>query len=117
MENLNRISSFIFFCLCLLVSTSSQATKTLYVQNSFVHLQDFIAENSSYSKTLVCGTPVKLIQEQGKNIKVQFDKTIGYIPTESVSIIPTQCFQEKYPKFFQSLNIDNADLFYWGKLK
>jgi len=26
------------------------------------------------------------------------------------------CFQGKYPKFFDALNLDLAELYYWGRL-
>ena len=115
---MKRLALLIAFSTFVNLDVIAAATmNNLYIQNSFVHLKDFVSSHSSYSQTLMCGTPVELIKELSDHYQVRYDKKVGFIPKSSAVKSPAQCFQEKYPVFFQSLNIDNADLFYWGKLK
>jgi hypothetical protein len=79
--------------------------------------------------TTECGHPVKVykrVSRDGKNIRVSFNRTWklvkvgsyeGYINSVQLGSRKKSCFQDQYPKFFDSLEMGINDMFYWGKLK
>ncbi len=91
-----------------------------------------IHQNASrYSQvltTISCNHPVKVLKEVSKDGKefilfgeenwnlVTVGPYTGYIPTEFMSDQKNECFEEQYPKFFDSLNLDINDLYYWARL-
>ena len=96
--------------------SSSAFAQTYFVKEAFTHLFEFKSEKASYSQTLSCGTPVKVIEENIAWSMVSFNNNVGYVGSSALSKVNPECFHEKYPVFYESLNIDSADLYYWGKL-
>ena len=115
LENLMRklVIGFIFIAISNLAMAQGQI---YFINESFSHLFEFKSDNASYSQTLSCGTPVVVLEKNIAWSKVQFNKNIGFVGTSSLSLKNPECFHEKYPEFYEALNIDSADLYYWGKL-
>lgn len=93
-----------------------EGEQSFFIKESFVHLYDFKSLDSSYKKTFICGTPVKVLEKKGGWAKVRFRNSEGFVKSLALSSLAPQCFHEKYPVFYEALDIDNADLYYWGKL-
>lgn len=86
---------------------------------------------SRYSQvmtTISCNHPVKVMKEISKDGKemimfgdndwhlVTVGPYEGYIPTAFLSETKNICFSEEYPKFFDGLDLDISDLYYWARL-
>jgi len=85
---------------------------------------------SRYSTTLTavaCGHPVKIYQlkKQGLPGMTIFNNDWnyasvgpyeGYIGAEFLSKEKPDCFQDRYPKFFDSFELDISEIYYWGRL-
>ncbi len=76
--------------------------------------------------TISCGHPIKilhLIDAKGKEF-VPNDNWIfakvgayeGFVMKEYLNKQKANCFQDRYPKFFDSFDMDLSELYYWGRL-
>lgn len=111
---MRKLTLGILFLLCSHISLAQG--QVYFINESFSHLFEFKSENASYSQTLSCGTPVEVLEKNIAWTKVRFNKNVGFVGTKSLSLKNPECFHEKYPEFYEALNIDSADLYYWGKL-
>lgn len=107
---MKKVLIFLFLMLCF----SSQG-KTWFTEASFTHLFEFAAAEGTYVDTLPCGSPVHLISEKGSWLYVDWKGKKGFLKKSATAENPPSCFREKYPKFYEALPIDSADLHYWGK--
>lgn len=131
---MNNVKS-LFISTLLLASSPSIAKgaeqkkvldKVMYVNKIFAQVHKNPSRHSIYLTTTECGHPVKVYKLVSKNrTRVSFNRTWkivkvgaydGYIDGEYLSSKKVDCFQDKYPKFFDSLNLEISDMFYWGKL-
>ena len=92
-----------------------------YFQLTFghVHLKPYSYSDSK--TTLQCGQSVKVFDKNPSSLNdwsyVQVGEDLGYIKNEYLNLSrPENCMQTKYPVFFQSLNLDLTDLYYWGRI-
>lgn len=65
--------------------------------------------------------PVKVIQSSKVSVDpswvyVEVAEFRGFILKDYLSDKKPDCIQGKYPKFFDSLNLDLSELYYWGRL-
>ncbi len=76
--------------------------------------------HSSTLTTIACGFPLKILPAQplmpGDFYYVQAGSSIGYVHVSTVSEVQPFCFQDQYPMFFNGLNLDLTELYYWGRL-
>ncbi len=76
--------------------------------------------SDSTSLTIVqCQHSVKLLKKE--NVPegwffVQVGEDQGYVSSKFLSQKRPPCFQEKYPQFYNSLNLDLSEMYFWGKL-
>lgn len=91
-----------------------------YYKNIFGHIHLNPTKDSVSLTTIACGHPLNVtdtFKSSGVDwFIVNIDKKKGYVLKEFVSNQKPLCFQEKYPKFFNSLNLDLTELYYWGRL-
>lgn len=79
--------------------------------------------------TISCGHPVKIYKVRN-NIKEEYQDIFsndwrfvkvgpyfGYLHIDNISTKMASCFQDKYPRFFEAMNLDISQMFYWGKLQ
>lgn len=112
----------IFPILCLLVfSTQSfakdkvQAVK--YYNNPFGNVHQNASMYSSVMTTVACGHPVKVYsQKMGSWVKVKVGASSGYMLESFLSSNRVNCFQDKFPRFFDQFQLGPTDLYYWGRL-
>ncbi|ATH08814.1 hypothetical protein BIY24_12915 [Halobacteriovorax marinus] len=100
--------------------------KVMYVNQLFAQVHKNPSKHSIYLTTTECGHPVKVYKLVSKsNARVLFNRTWkivkvgsydGYMNGDYLSSTKPKCFQDKYPKFFDSLDLEITDMFYWGKL-
>ena len=71
--------------------------------------------------TIQCGYPLKilksnLVKHPDDWSLVEASDIRGFVFNNFLADSKPECFQEKYPKFFEALNMDVAELYYWGRL-
>lgn len=101
--------------------------KTGYLNKMFSHIHQNPSRYSQSMSTVACGHPLKvmkLIQKDGSE-QVTFSKEWslvgtgpyeGYIQSKYISDKRPSCFQDRYPKFFQELELELTEMYYWGRL-
>jgi|GEM_PF-531950 len=99
-----------------------------YFRGSFGHLHQNPSRSSMTLTTIACNHPVKILKVAGAQKKqenllvnkewyfVRVANYDGYLHKDILSEKRVECFQDKYPRFFESLNLEVNDLFYWGKI-
>lgn len=122
--SMESIMKKIFFLLLMSISNFAFCSENImgvyYLENIFGHLHQFPNRNSLSLTTMACGHPVKIIKSEKKNDQVWFYSEIGahkgYINEENVTTKKPDCFQSSYHVFFNNLNLDLAQMYYWGRL-
>lgn len=102
--------------------------KVMYVKSLFAQVHKSPSKYSNYMTTTECGHPVKvykMISKKNSSVRILFNRSWhlvkvgayeGYMNAIQLSSRKTVCFQAKYPKFFDSIDLGINDMFYWGKL-
>ena len=83
-----------------------------------------IHQNPSSSSTtltaIACGHPLKLISGHGKSgkkwMKVKAGLHTGYIDEKFLTKKRPECFQDKFPRFFDGLELGVTEYYFWAKL-
>lgn len=98
----------------------------LYFYQIFGVVHQNPSRYSSALTTISCGHPIKtlrLIDAKGKefipNESWVFAKVgayEGFVMKEYLNKQKVQCFQDRFPKFFDSFDMDLSELYYWGRL-
>ncbi len=99
-----------------------------YYKNMFGHIHKNPSRYSQSLSTLECGHPVKIYaleKEAGRPAQELFEGRFryvevgpyqGYIDHAYLSPEKVSCFQDKFSKFFEQLNLSPTDMYHWGKL-
>lgn len=111
---------------------SNPMKKSLIGIKYFSRTMGNIHQNASrYSQvltTISCNHPVKVMKETSKDGRdlvlygennwnlVTVGPYDGYIMSAYLSDKKNECFEEEYSKFFDGLNLDINDLYYWARL-
>ena len=103
------------------VSTDEKIVGLYYLRPMFAHVHQSSVRTSASLTTIQCSHPVKVIESSKVVVGnewayVQVADYRGFILKEYLSEKRPDCFQGKYPKFFDTLNLDLAELYYWGRL-
>jgi len=88
-----------------------------YLGSLFGHVRVQPSQYSESLSAISCGHPIKLYE----TIKGDFQYSKvgpyeGYVKREHLSKHKPECLQDKYPKFFETINLDITEMYYWGKL-
>ena len=91
-----------------------------YVKSFFASVHQ---NNSRYSlvlTTLSCGFPVKVL-EIPQSLELKFTKVKagmheGYIRSELLSETQEICYQDRYPRFIDQMDLDLEIMHYFGRL-
>ncbi len=102
-------------------STDEKIVGIFYMQPLFGHVHQSSVRTSASLTTIQCAHPVKVIESSKVSVSpewayVQVAEYRGFIMKQFLSEKKPDCFQGKYPKFFDALNMDLAELYYWGRL-
>lgn len=115
---------FLLFSLLSFAETTSTDEKVVgvfYMKPLFGHVHQTSVRTSPSLTTIQCAHPVKVIESSKVSISaewayVQVADYRGFILKDYLSEKKPDCFQGKYPKFFDTLNLDLQELYYWGRL-
>jgi len=110
------------FVFIFLLSTSSFAQTTMgrkYFSNFLGHVHKSMSKDATSLTIVQCSHSVKILKENNlladwNYVQVGEDK--GYVQSEFLTDKKPDCFQEKYPKFYNSVGLDISEMYYWGKL-
>jgi len=102
-------------------STDEKLVGVFYFNPIFGHVHQSSLKTSPSLTTIQCSYPVKVIESSKVSAGpewayVQVADYKGFILRQYLSEKRPDCFQGRYPKFFDSLNLDLAELYYWGRL-
>lgn len=102
-------------------STDEKVVGLFYFKPMFGHVHQSSELKSASLTTIQCSFPVKVIESSKVSVGpewsyVQVADHKGFILKSYLSEKRPECFQGKYPKFFDSLNLDLSELYYWGRL-
>jgi hypothetical protein len=102
-------------------STDERMVGIFYLRPILGHVHQSSVRTSPSLTTIQCGHPVKIIESSKVSVApewayVKVADYNGFILKQYLSEKRPDCFQAKYPKFFDALNLDLAELYYWGRL-
>lgn len=102
-------------------STDEKVVGIYYMTPLFGHVHQSSVKTSASLTTIQCAHPVKVIESSKVSVSkewsyVQVADYRGFILKEYLSEKKPDCIQGKYPKFFDKLNLDLSELYYWGRL-
>lgn len=102
-------------------STDEKVVGVFYMTPLLGHVHQASVRTSASLTTIQCGHPVKVIESSKVSVSpewayVQVADHKGFIMKDYLSEKRPECFQGKYPKYFDALNLDLAELYYWGRL-
>jgi hypothetical protein len=102
-------------------STDEKVVGIFYFKPMFGHVHQSSVRTSASLTTIQCSHPVKVIESSKVSAGsewayVQVADHRGFIMQQFLSEKRPECFQGKYPKFFDAFNLDLAELYYWGRL-
>ena len=103
-------------------SRAARTTAIKYYGKSFGHIHKSPSKYSQSLSTLACNHPVKVLNLNGQTLWgdafhfVKVGPYRGYIHKDYLTNKRSQCVQDKYPRFFDELNLSISDMYYWGKL-
>ncbi len=115
---------FLLFSLLSFAETTSTDEKVVgvfYMKPLFGHVHQTSVGTSPSLTTIQCAHPVKVLESSKVSVSaewayVQVADYRGFILKDYLSERKPDCFQGKYPKFFDTLNLDLQELYYWGRL-
>lgn len=68
--------------------------------------------------TVACGHPVRLLKTRDDNwAKIKAGPYSGYMPVDYLSKKKVKCFQDKYPRFIEKMNLSPTQMYLWGKMQ
>lgn len=102
-------------------ATDERVVGVFYMKPLLGHVHQSAVKESASLTTIQCAHPVKVIESSKVSTDPQWSyvdvaEHRGFILKEYLSEKRPDCFQGKYPKFYDSLNLDLAELYYWGRL-
>lgn len=102
-------------------STDEKIVGVFYMTPLFGHIHQSSVRTSASLTTVQCAHPVKVIESSKVSISkewayVEVADYRGFVMKQYLSEKRPDCIQGKYPKFFDALNMDLSELYYWGRL-
>lgn len=102
-------------------STDEKVVGVFYFRPTFGHVHQSAVKTSASLTTIQCSHPVKVIESSKVSISpewvyVEVADHRGFILKQYLDTKRPECFQGKYPKFFEAMNLDLSELYYWGRL-
>jgi hypothetical protein len=103
------------------VSSDEQVVGVFYMTPVFGHVHQSSVRTSPSLTTIQCAHPVKVIESSKVSVSqewayVEVADYRGFILKQYLSEKKPECLQAKYPKFFDGINMDLSELYYWGRL-
>jgi hypothetical protein len=110
-----------FVAMAETASTDERVVGVFYLKPMFAHVHQTSVRTSPSLTTIQCSHPVKVIESTkvahgAEWAYVHVADYRGFILKQYLVEKRPECFQGKYPRFFDSLNLDLSELYYWGRL-
>jgi hypothetical protein len=91
----------------------------LYYSNFLGHVHKNPSKDSTSLTIIQCSHSVALLKskvatEGWRYVRVGSER--GYVQSRFLSSKRPSCLQEKYPKYYNSLNLTISEMYYWGRL-
>ena len=112
-----RLVLALFICFQAWTSETSLGRK--YFSSFLGHVHKNPMDNSSSMTIVQCQHSVKILSQEnvpGDWMYVQVGEDKGYIRKKFLSDKRPKCFQDQYPHYYKSLNLDISEMYFWGRL-
>lgn len=111
----------ILFILSTAAIAQDKAVGVFYFIPLLGHVHQSPARTSPSLTTIQCGHPLKVIEDSKVVISdewayVSVADWKGFVWKKHLLAKRPDCFQARYPKFFDALSLDLSELYYWGRL-
>lgn len=103
------------------ISNASSEVGTFYYKNMFGHIHQNPSRYSISLTTVSCGHPIMVVVSKNDQnnadgwLMVKAGPYEGYLPQNSLSEKRVDCFQDRYIKFFDNMDLQLSDMYYWGR--
>ncbi|MBF0359583.1 MAG: hypothetical protein HQK49_01135 [Oligoflexia bacterium] len=94
-----------------------------YLNRLFANIHQRPSSDSNSVLAIACAHPLKVYEDPAESTHAQWalvnsEKVDGYIMKAFISEQRNNsCFQNIYPQFFNLLNLDVTQIYYWGRLQ
>jgi hypothetical protein len=117
-------TAVVFFLAAAALAAPKKATVpggTVYFTALLGHVHQAPSRPSPSLTTIQCGHPLREVSDPkvvvgGEWAHVQVADHRGFVWRRHLSGKRPNCFQARHPKFFDALQLDLAELYYWGRL-
>ncbi|MBY0516865.1 MAG: SH3 domain-containing protein [Bacteriovoracaceae bacterium] len=112
---------WLFLLLSINVGAEVKAVGVFYFNPFLGHVHQSPARRSPSLTTIQCGHPLKVIEDPNVTVSDEWSYVSvadwkGFVWKKHLTTKRPDCFQSRYPKFYDALSLDLAELFYWGRL-
>jgi hypothetical protein len=119
MESMKKL--FLFLLLSGSSFAQEQVAGIFYFKEMFGHVHEGASAATPSLTTIQCNHPLKVLELSKVKIApdwayVETADVKGYVKKEFLNSKKANCFQGKYPRYFDGVNLDLTELYYWGKL-
>ncbi len=103
------------------IATDEKVVGLFYFKPIIGHVHQSAEKTSASMTAIQCSHPVKVIESSKVVVSpewayVEVADYRGFIRKEFLAEKRPDCFQGRYPHFFDGLNLDLSELYYWGRL-
>lgn len=103
------------------IATDEKVVGLFYFKPIIGHVHQSADKTSASMTAIQCSHPVKVIESSKVVVSpewayVEVADYRGFIRKEFLAQSRPDCFQGRYPNFFDGLNLDLSELYYWGRL-
>jgi hypothetical protein len=102
----------------MIFSNAGWAKKNVkYLNTHYGSVHQNANATSTSLTVLECGHPIKVIRQHSPSwSKVKAGLHSGYIKNKFLQSKRPNCFQDKYSRYFESLNLTVTDYYFWARL-
>lgn len=103
----------------ILLSFQALGARRVFLKEVYGQLHQNASKFSRILTTFECGQPFKVLKDANRDFyQVSYATYKGFIAKNLVSTKkPRACWQDKYRKFFENLDLGVSDMHYWGLLQ
>ncbi len=111
---------FISFNLLAAKKQKPKLIGVFYYQELFGHIHQTPDQYSPSLTTISCAHPLKVyepikLSKKGWNY-IQTAGVEGYVQEKYLDQKKPKCFQNRYPKFMNEVDLSLTEMYYWGRL-
>jgi len=118
MESMIRFG-FVILILSFNLFAKDEEVGRLYYKNFLGHVHENPSKDSTSKTVVQCSHSVKLLSSKNKIdgwVYVEVGEDKGYIEEKHLVVKRPDCLQQKYPKFYNQLDLNLSEMYFWGRL-